>query len=152
MHIEGDFSVHASADRVFGFFLDPVAFLDCLDDPHTARKIDADHFEGTVTTGISFIRGTFRIRGTYGERTPPTELRARVQGTGLGSGIDADLTLAFSASPGQTSVHWQGEVALSGPVATLGERMVGGTVDKKAAALFEKARQRLEAAATPAPT
>ncbi len=144
MHIAGDFQVRAPAARVYGFFLDPVAFTDCLDDPHEFRAVDADHFEGTLTSGISFIRGTFRVRGAYASRTAPTELKVHVQGSGLGSGIDGDLTLTFSEVGGATSLHWQGDLHLSGPIATLGERMVTGTVDKKAAALFENARRRLE--------
>lgn len=145
MHIEGDFRVRSSASRVYAFFLDPVAFTNCLDDPHSFRALDADHFEGTVTTGVAFIRGTFRVRGSYGARTPPTELHVHLQGSGMGSGLDADLALTLGEVSGETTLHWQGEVHLSGPVATIGERMVKGTVDKKAAALFENARRALEA-------
>ncbi|HYB77817.1 MAG TPA: carbon monoxide dehydrogenase subunit G [Thermoplasmata archaeon] len=144
MHIEGDFRVRAAASRVYAFFLDPVAFTDCLDDPHEFHAIDADHFEGTVTTGVAFIRGTFRVRGSYLAKTPTTAVRVRLQGAGLGSGVDADLELALSEAAGETALHWQGEVHLSGPVATLGERMVRGTVDKKAASLFENARRKIE--------
>lgn len=146
MHVEGDFRVRATAGRVYAFFLDPVAFTDCIDDPHEFHPIDADHFEGTVTTGVAFIRGTFRVRGSYLAKTPTTALKVRLQGTGLGSGLDADLELALTDTAGETSLRWQGEVRLSGPVATLGERMVRGTVDKKAAALFENARRKLETA------
>ena len=146
MHIAGEFHVRSPADRAYAFFLDPVKFTDCLDDPHEIHAVDADHFEGTVTTGISFIRGTFRLRGSYGERKPSTEIHAHLQGAGLGSGIDADLALLFSETGGETTLRWSGEVTLSGPVATLGERMVRGTVDKKAAGLFENARKKLEMA------
>ena len=146
MHTEGEFRVRAAAGRVYAFFLDPVAFTDCLDDPHEFHSVDPDHFEGTITTGVAFIRGTFRVRGSYLVKTPTTGLRVRLQGTGLGSGLDADLELALAEAAGGTSLHWRGEVHLSGPVATLGERMVRGTVDKKAASLFENARRKLESA------
>ncbi|MGI0071542.1 MAG: SRPBCC family protein [Thermoplasmata archaeon] len=146
MHIEGDFRVRSEAARVFAFFLDPVAFTDCLDDPHEIRAVPPDRFEGTVTSGISFLRGTFRIRGAYSSTTPSSELRVHLQGQGLGSGVDADLVLAFSEAGADTALHWQGEVHLSGPVATIGERMVKGTVEKKAAGLFENARKKLETA------
>lgn len=144
MHIEGDFRVKSDAAKAYAFFLDPVAFTDCLDDPHQFRATDPDHFEGTVTTGVAFIRGTFRVRGSYTGRTAPSELRIHLQGSGLGSGVDADLVLDFRSEGPETALHWQGEVRLSGPVATLGERMVKGTVDKKAAGLFENARRTLE--------
>jgi uncharacterized protein len=146
MHIEGDFPVKSPAARVYAFFLDPISLTDCLDDPHAFHAVDADHFEGTVTTGVAFIRGTFRVRGSYGERKPPSEIRAHLQGSGLGSGVDADLAIAISEASGETTVHWQGEVKLSGPIATLGERIVRGTVDKKATSLFENARKKLETA------
>jgi len=145
MQIAGDFKVQAPASRVYAFFADPVAFTDCLDDPHEFHATDADHFEGTLTTGVAFIRGTFRVRGAYTARSPATGLKVHLSGTGLGSGVDADLVLSLAEGGGATSLHWEGDVRLSGPVATLGERMVKGTVDKKAAALFENARAKLEA-------
>ena len=144
MQIAGDFRVKAVPSTVYNFFLDPVRFTDCLDDPHEFHATDADHFEGTVTAGIAFIRGTFRVRGSYTGRTPPTEIKVHLQGAGLGSGIDADLVLTLSEANGETALHWGGEVRLSGPIATIGERMVKGTVDKKAAGLFENARRKLE--------
>jgi len=146
VHVEGEFRVHAPADRVYALFADPVAFIDCLDDPHEIRPTDVDHFEGTVTTGIAFIRGTFRIRGSYTARVPPTGLGVRIQGSGLGSGVDADLSIALAEAGGETSLRWQGEIRLAGPVATLGERMVKGTVDKKTDGLFDNARKKLERA------
>jgi uncharacterized protein len=144
MRIDGEFRARSAAARVYAFFNDPVAFTDCLDDPHQVHAVDPDHFEGTVTSGIGFIRGTFRIRGTYHDRTPPGALGARIQGSGLGSGIDADLSISLVEDAGATTVRWGGEVKLSGPIATLGERMVRGTVEKKAGALFENARRKLE--------
>ncbi len=146
MQIAGDFRVNAPPSRVYAFFLDPVSFIDCLDDPHAVHRVDDDHFEGTVTTGVAFIRGTFRVRGTYTARTADREVRVQVQGSGLGSGIDADLVMSLAADGTGTALHWSGDVKLSGPVATLGERVVKGTVDKKAAGLFENARKRLESA------
>jgi uncharacterized protein len=146
VQIAGDVRVAAALGRVYAFFLDPVAFTDCLDDPHEFHAVDADHFEGTVTTGVSFIRGTFRVRGQYTGRTPETEVRVQLQGAGLGSGIDAQLVVALAGVADGTEIRWSGDVRLSGPVATLGERVVRSTVDKKAAGLFENARKKLGAA------
>lgn len=145
IQLQGEFRVSAPASKVYAFFLDPVALTDCLDDPHSFHPVDPDHFEGTVTTGISFIRGTFRIRGSYDSKTPPNGLTASLHGSGLGSGVDAALKITLAEANGATTVSWSGDVTLSGPVATLGERMVRGTVDKKVEGLFDNARKKLEA-------
>ncbi len=149
MHVEGEFTVHQTKDRVWAFLADAKQFVDCLEDPHTVETTDETHFHGTVTTGVAFIRGTFRVQGEYTERTPGASLRARLTGTGMGSGLVADLTVTVTGDGGQTTVRWDGEMNLTGSVATVGERLVRGTVDKKVQGLFENARRRLEGPAQP---
>ena len=143
MHLEGEFRVGTPVARVWALFRDPVAFTDCLDDPHAVHAVDATHFEGQVTTGVAFIRGTFRLRGSYVAETPPQSLRVQLSGSGMGSGMDGEVAVNFSEQPSPTSVRWTAEVRMSGTIATLGERLVRGTVDKKVAGLFENARKRL---------
>ena len=146
MQVDGEFRVRASPDQVFAFFVNPTRLLDSLDDPHTVEAIDSEHFRGTITTGVAFIRGTFRYTGTYEEREPGRRLKTRMHGTGLGSGLDAVLTAELSDADGGTKVRWQADIVLSGPVATIGERLVRSTIDKKTASLFENARRILEGA------
>ena len=136
---------------MYSFFHDPVAFSNCLDDPHEFHTVDPEHFEGSLTAGVGFIHGTFRLRGSYSDEVPEKSLKVHLAGTGMGSGLDGAVTIDFGPAPEGTSVSWAGDINLSGPVATLGERMVRGTVDKKSEALFAKARATLEtgSAATP---
>jgi len=146
VHVEGDFHVRAPVAKVWAFFRDPVTLAGCLEDPHEVHATDATHFEGTMTTGVAFIRGTFRLRGSYAAETPATQMQVLLQGSGMGSGVDAALTVSFAELPEGTAVHWTGEIKMSGTIATVGERLVKGTVDKKVTALFAAARAQLEPA------
>ncbi len=145
MHLGGTFSVHRGKGEVFSFLMDARRWADCLDDPHTLEVLDPGHFEGTLTTGISFLRGTFRFRGEYGDVTPGVRLKATVNGSGLGSGLRALLSVELVEEGESTAVQWSADVTFFGPVATLGEGIVRRTVDQKVAGLFENARKRLEA-------
>lgn len=147
MQVGGQFQVRAGPAQVFAFFSDPRKLLGCLDDPHTVDSVDGDKFAGTITTGVAFIRGKFRFSGQYTNRTANDGVTTQIRGSGLGSAIDATLaaTLTPAADAG-TAVAWKADIVLTGPAATLGERLVRSTIEKKAAALFEKARQQLEAA------
>ncbi|MCI4351884.1 MAG: hypothetical protein L3K14_00625 [Thermoplasmata archaeon] len=149
MQADGRFQVRAAPEVVFAFFSDPRQLLDCLDDPHTVDSVEADRFTGTITTGVAFIRGTFRFTGRYEERIPGQPVQARIHGSGLGSGVDAVLLADLTAADPGTVVGWRADIVLTGPVASIGERLVRSTIDKKTAALFEKARERLEAAPPP---
>jgi uncharacterized protein len=144
MHVEGSFAVRRDRESVFGFFTDARQLVDCLDDPHTVEVQDETHFSGTITTGVAFIRGTFRMVGVYSARERPNRVVAKLHGAGLGSGLDATISTTLEEANGVTTVRWAADLTLSGPIASMGERVVRGTVDKKTQALFERARQRLE--------
>ena len=146
MQVDGEFEVRAPPEEVFAFLADPKRLLDCLDDPHTVEKVDADRFQGTLTTGVAFIRGTFRYTGSYEEREPGRRLKTRMHGTGLGSGLDAVLTAELSGAGGGTKVGWHADIVLSGPAATIGERVIKSTIEKKSASMFENVRKALEGA------
>jgi len=147
MHVEGAFAVRRDRQSVYAFFTDARRLVDCVDDPHTVEVADATHFSGTVTTGVAFIRGTFRISGEYTERVGPERVVARLHGAGLGSGLDATITTELVEASGTTGVRWKADLTFSGPIASIGERIVRGTVDKKTQGLFERARQTLESGA-----
>ncbi len=147
MQLEGTFRVSRGRTEVFAFLRDARRWVDCLDDPHTLEVQDPDHFQGTLTTGISFLRGTFRFRGEYENVIPGAQLMATVDGSGMGSGLKARLFVGLSEEGGESTVLWRADVTFFGPVATLGEGVIRRTVDRKVAGLFENARKRLEAKA-----
>lgn len=149
MHLEGTFAAKSPQDRVYAFFLNPNELGSCIDDPHTIEVQDADHFKGTVRTGVGFIKGTFTVNATIVERTPPSRARLKVHGSGMGSGFDIDATLEVSESGGLSTVHWMADVIMIGTIASMGARLMQGTIDKKTSAFFENARKLLEGDSAP---
>ncbi len=146
MRFEGSFSAKAPQDRVFAFFLDPNELSSCIDDPHTIEVEDEDHFRGSVRSGVGFVKGTFQLTAAVADRDPPKRARIQVQGSGMGSGFDIDATLDLSESGGTTTVRWAADVLMNGTIASLGARLLQGTIDKKSKAFFENVRQKLEPA------
>lgn len=146
MELQGTFRVRAPREEAFAFFLNPDDLSACVDDPHTLEIVSPDRFRGTVRAGVGFIKGTFTWTAAVAERSPPARARLQVHGSGMGSAFDADATIELSESDGATEIRWRADVRLSGPIATMGARIMGGTLDKKTAAFFENARKKLEGA------
>lgn len=149
MQLDGTFAVRSSRARAFSFFLDPKELETCIDDPHTVEVVDGDHFRGTVKAGVGFIKGTFSWSASIVERAAPEQARLKVHGSGMGSGFDIDATVGTSESGGVTTVTWHADVMMSGPIASMGARIMQGTIDKKTNAFFENARKRLESPGSP---
>jgi carbon monoxide dehydrogenase subunit G len=146
MRMEGTFEVRAAREKVFDFFLTPSRLSTCIDDPHTIEAVDDTTFKGTVTSGIGFIKGTFRWTARVVERVPPERARIEVRGTGMGSGFDIGSSIAMSESVGRTSVRWSADVTMRGTIASVGARLLQGTIDRKTQAFFDNVRKRLEGA------
>ena len=144
MHLEGSFTVRAPRERVWSFFLDPNALASAISDPHDVEVVSQNQFKGWVKSGVAFIKGTFTGSATIMERVPPKRARIKAHGMGMGSAFDAESTIELSESGGSTTVRWQAEVVLSGTIASVGARLVRGTIDKKTNEFFENARKKLE--------
>ncbi|HEY7588408.1 MAG TPA: carbon monoxide dehydrogenase subunit G [Thermoplasmata archaeon] len=144
MQLEGTFSARATRERVFSFFVSPEDIASCIDDPHTIESQDADHFKGTIRAGVGFIKGTFNWSASIVEREAPERARIKVHGMGMGSGFDIDATIEIQEAGGVANVQWRAEVAMSGTIASMGARLMHGTIDKKTNAFFESARKKLE--------
>jgi len=144
MQVEGTFTAKCPQDRAYSFFLDPEQISPCVDDPHTIEVQDADHFKGTIRSGIGFIKGTFNVTAAVVERSPPSRAKLSVRGSGMGSGFDIEATFDVSESGGTSTVRWKADVLMSGPIASMGARLMQGTIDKKTNAFFENARKKLE--------
>jgi carbon monoxide dehydrogenase subunit G len=145
MRVEGTFEVRTSRDRAWSFFLDPAELSTCIDDPHTIEVVDADHFKGTVKAGVAFIRGTFTWSATIKERIPPERAQIAVHGSGMGSAFDVVASFELSESSGLTKVAWRAEIVMSGTIASVGARVLQGTIDKKTNTFFENVREKLGA-------
>ncbi|HEY5605636.1 MAG TPA: carbon monoxide dehydrogenase subunit G [Thermoplasmata archaeon] len=146
MKLDGTFTVRSPREKAWAFFLDPKALSVAIDDPHTIEVVDRDNFKGTIKAGVAFIKGTFTWSAAVKERTEWERARIQVHGSGMGSAFDIDSTIEMSEAAGQTTVRWAADVVLNGTVASMGARLLQGTIDKKTNAFFENARKHLEGA------
>jgi len=141
---EGTFTVRASQEKVWSFFLDPVRLASAIADPHMIEIIDDNTFKGQIKTGVGPIRGTFNGSAQIVEREPPRRARIKAHGAGMGSAFDVDSTIEMSESGGLTTVKWAADVVLNGTIATMGARLLEGTIDRKTSEFFENVRKKLE--------
>ena len=119
--------------------------MDCFLDPHTVEVVDASHFRGEASVGISFLRGKFRYAGEYLPFPSATGVKVRFHGSGMGSEVETELSADLSEVERSTHVQWSIELTLHGVARTLGDWLMRRTVEEKVDSFFDTARHRLEA-------
>ena len=121
MHLDGQFTVDAARPDVYAFLTDPSKVSVHMPDVKDVAIQDADHFTVTARVGISHIKGAMVMKLAIRDRQPPISTTVVGKGTGLASVVDMVTSFTLeSAESGNTVVHWQGDVTISGKLAAFG--------------------------------
>ena len=142
MKLEGEFTVHRSAQKVFDFLVDPYQVIPCMSDVQCYEVHDQEHFTVTVRVGISYMRGPMTLRMEIVDKEAPQRARIVGRGTGMGSMVNMESIFALEdVGDGITRVKWTGETKIGGRIISL----AGGLLEPVARANAERFIQALEA-------
>ena len=145
MRFEGVFEVGAPKTRVFETVADPRRVAGCMPDLQRLEVRSQDEFDAVVKVGVSLIRGEFALRFRIVEKKPPISLKMKGHGAGLGSAVDMDILVEVSdGAAGGTSMRWAAEVAVSGRIASLGQRLMESQAEKIVKQFFGCFERQLE--------
>jgi carbon monoxide dehydrogenase subunit G len=121
MHLEGQFTVAATRPDVYAFLTDPAKVSHHMPDVKNVVIEDADHFTVTARVGVSHIKGDVVMKLAIKDRQPPISTTVVGKGTGLASAVDMVTSFTLEAGEsGETIVHWQGDVTISGKLVAFG--------------------------------
>jgi carbon monoxide dehydrogenase subunit G len=146
LRFEGRTDVRAPRERVWGVLTDPQAMSTCLPDVQQLDVLGEGRFRAVVRVGVGFIKGNFAFDVTMSDLRPPAHAVLAGRGGGLGSAVDVRSVVDLVDGPGGgTTVQWTADVVISGPLATVGGRVLNNAVEKKAGELFDCLKARVEA-------
>lgn len=144
MKVEGEISVPAPREVVFGRLSDARFFASCIDGVQDLTEIDATHYSALFTTRIAYMRFKFKVNVEMTKLAPPGEIEAKVEGTPLGvvGRLTATAGTQLSEHDGQTNVHYSIDAALTGKLGSIGQPVLKA----KAKEMEKQFAQRLLAA------
>jgi len=148
MRLEGQFNVGARPEDVYAYLTDPRQVSRQMPDVAAVEIQDDDHFSVTARVGVAHIKGTMVMKLEIRDRQPPVSTTVAGRGSGLASVVDMVTSFRLEPiGPEQTTVHWHGDVTISGKLAAFGaqgllERFARKNVD----AFVEGIRKGLESA------
>ena len=120
MHLQGEFTLDAPRPDVYAFLTDPGRLTRYMPDVKNVVIDDADHFSVIARVGVSHIKGEVTMKLTIRDRQPPISTTVVGKGNGLASAIDMVTSFALEEISTGTTVHWQGDVTISGKLAAFG--------------------------------
>jgi carbon monoxide dehydrogenase subunit G len=141
----GDFTIPVSREMVWNFLMDPHKVGPCLPDLLSMDVTDNHNFRAKVRVGLGPIRGAFDLANNITVEEPGKSASMSVKGGGMGSGVDMSAKMFLEDLEDQegTLLKWSCDVVVSGPIATIGGRLIDGQARKITEQVFENIRNAL---------
>ena len=144
LNTEGAFQVKAPIQKVWDFVIDPNKMGKCLPDLKSLEVGADSQFTARVRIGVGVMKGDFKFQLAILDQRPPSHARLKGGGTGVGSSVNLDTLMDLVEVDGGTKVTYKAAIQLGGSIASLGQRVMGGTVERTVAQVFDCVKRQLE--------
>ena len=126
MDISGTYTFDAPPDRVWALLMDPAVISSCIPGCDSFEPSGENSYRARLTVALAAITGTYEGTVTLTEQVPPSSYRLIAEGQGRPGFVKGSSAITLRADGSSTIVEVSGAVQTGGPIARLGQRLIGG--------------------------
>jgi len=135
--LNGSHTINAPRALVFEMLQDQAVLAKATPGVQSMEKEREDRYKASLNLGIGPVKGSFDGSVEITEKEEPETMTLAVEGQGGPGGVKAVGRLVLEEEGDKTVIHWSGEPQISGRIASVGARLVGGVAKKLAGQFFE---------------
>lgn len=141
MKVEGTYTLPAPRQRVWQLLNDPKVLARATPGVKQLDPLGGDTYKATIEVGVGPVKGTYDGKVSIADRSEPERMTLKVEGGGKAGTIKATGELRLEEQDGETLVAYSGDAQVTGLIASVGHRLIGG-VAKQMVGEFFKALER----------
>lgn len=126
MDISGSYIFDAPPDRVWALLMDPAMISSCIPGCDRFDSNGENSYRARLTVALAAITGTYEGTVTLSDLEPTTSYRLTAEGQGKPGFLKGSSLVTLRAEGATTVVDVAGTVHTGGPIARLGQRLIGG--------------------------
>ena len=148
MKVEGTRSYAAPRDRVWEVLNDPAEMAGLMPGVESFEIHDDKHWTAKVKVplGLGGLKMTMNFERL--EQREPEFASMRAKGQGVGALMDMTTSFTLSEAGEGTSMDWEADVKIAGPVGAMGQRVLQPIVNQQVTQVLEALENRVAAAAS----
>ena len=143
MDITGSFTFDAPPDRVWALLMDPAALSSCIPGCDRFEPDGVDRYNVTLTVGLAAITGTYNGTVVLTDMIPNASYGLVVEGQGRPGFVKGTSAIALRAEGAATIVDVSASVQTGGPIARVGQRLIGAVAKMMLDRFFECLKSKL---------
>jgi hypothetical protein len=151
MRVEGERSFAASRDTVWDVLNDPAKMAELMPGVESFEVQDDRHWSANVKIplGLGGLRMSMKFDKV--EERAPEYAKLDAKGTGVGAMLSMQTAFNLAeADGGGTTMKWEADVSIAGPVGAMGQRVLQPIVNQQVTNVLNALEKQVTAAAAPA--
>ena len=126
MDVSGSYTFNAPRERVWALLMDPAVLSSCVPGCDRFEPDGEDCYKVTMTVGLAAITGTYEGTVVLTDRIEHTSYRLIVEGQGRPGFVKGTSAIVLRPDEATTIVDVTATVQTGGPIARVGQRLIGG--------------------------
>ena len=126
MDIAGSYTFDVPPDQVWALLMDPAVISSCIPGCDSFEPTGENSYRARLTVALAAITGSYEGTVTLSDLVPPTSYRLAAEGKGRPGFVKGSAAITLRADGATTVVDVTGTVQTGGPIARLGQRLIGG--------------------------
>ena len=143
MDITGSFTFNAPPDRVWALLMDPAVLSSCIPGCQRFEPDGVDRYNVTLAVGLAAITGTYTGTVVLTDMVPETSYGLVVEGQGRPGFVKGSSAIVLRAEGATTVVDVSAAVQTGGPIARVGQRLIGSVAKMMLDKFFECLQSKL---------
>lgn len=145
LDIGGEETFDSPIERVWSALNDPAVLKQCIPGCKDMITQGDDSYKLVLALKVASVGGSFEGEISLSEKTPPSQCKIAVSGSGsLGNGTGT-ATFSLTPQPAGTLMRYSGEGEIGGLVAGVGQRILKGVAKHLIGQFFTALRKQLAA-------
>jgi len=148
LNINGSYTFNAPAARVWALLMDPAVIASCIPGADRFEPEGENRYRTKLTVAMAAITGSYEGTVTMSEVVPQTSYVLTAEGQGRPGAVNGRSAIALREQDGKTIVDVTGTVQTAGPIARLGQRLIGSVSKMMLDRFFACLQAKIEASGT----
>ena len=144
MRVQGSFTFDADIEKVWTSMLSSEVLASCIPGCDEIRSTGEHSYEIDLTVRVASVRGEYKGEVRLEDIDEFKSYRMVVNGSGRGGSVQGTGDLSFSEADGKTVVDVTGDTQVTGVVARVGQRLLGGASRMMMRQFFDCLKSKIE--------
>jgi carbon monoxide dehydrogenase subunit G len=153
MDFSGTQTIAVPIDKVWTYLMDVHNVAACAPGFQSLEDLGEEHWKAVVSVGVGPVKAKFTLDVTRPEVQEPDLMVVKARGKAPGSAVELSGRMNLApVDEAQTRMDWSAHAVVSGTIASVGARLMNGTVEKLTGQFFDCLKAKLQAGSETAST